>query len=271
MNKIILSMFIGFFFVVNAAHAENNSSNSNNNIEINQINKSLQNVNLTEQEVFDLFNKEVKTVELTDEQKSIFEDKIKHSGIENKLTFDQYFVVADRNPKDQIVALGYWNNNSKSFSLAGFSKISTGSVRKEHFYTPVGWFQNLPENGSFRAQGTKNENGIRGYGKKGMRIWDFGWVPSSSGWKKGLNIDIRFQMHATDPDYLEQRLGRPDSKGCVRIHHTLNNFLDKYGIIDSEYEKINSWVLRKDRAVVPNAGSYLLVIDTADNKPIEKI
>lgn len=270
MNKIILSMFIGFFFVVNTAQADNNLSN-NNNIENNQANKFSQITGLTEQEVFDLYNKDVKTVVLSDEQKSLFEEKIKNSGIENKLTFDQYFVVADRNPKDQIVALGFWNNASKSFSLAGFSKISTGSVRKEHFYTPVGWFQNLPSNGSFRAEGTKNENGIRGYGKKGMRIWDFGWVPSSSGWKKGLNIDIRFQMHATDPDYLEQRLGRPDSKGCVRIHHTLNNFLDKYGIIDSEYEKVNSWVLRKDRMVVPNAGSYLLVIDTAESKPAEKI
>ena len=37
-------------------------------------------------------------------------------------------------------------------------------------------------NMDFRAEGTFNDNGIRGYGRKGMRVFDFGWVVSERGW-----------------------------------------------------------------------------------------
>jgi hypothetical protein len=44
-------------------------------------------------------------------------------------------------------------------------------------------------------------------------------------------------MHATDPDYLEQRLGHPASEGCVRIPATMNRFLDVHGVPDADYER----------------------------------
>jgi hypothetical protein len=217
---------------------------------------------INKEEVIKNFNNDVKTFPLSEEEKEEFLKQIYLTHPENYLTRDQFFVVTDRNPKKQNAALAFWNQDKNVVELIGFTKVSTGSVKKRHFYTPLGWFENLPEHGSYRAQGTKNENGIRGYGQKGMRVWDFGWVPSTSGYTKGLNIDIRFQMHATDPDYLEPRLGTPDSQGCVRVHQSMNKFLDTYGIIDTEYEAINSWVLKKDRIKIADRGSYLLVIET---------
>lgn len=226
---------------------------------------------LNKYEVQNIFNREVKTFPLDQNEQEEFLKKIYLTHPENYLTRNQFFVVTDRNPKKQNAALAFWNQEKNTVELIGFTKVSTGSVKKRHFYTPLGWFENLPEHGSYRAQGTKNENGIRGYGQKGMRVWDFGWVPSTSGYTKGLNIDIRFQMHATDPDYLEPRLGTPDSQGCVRVHQSMNKFLDMYGIIDTEYEAINSWVLRKDRIKIADRGSYLLVIETDNLENLNKI
>ena len=50
----------------------------------------------------------------------------------------------------------------------------------------------------------------------------------------------------------------------------MNKFLDTYGIIDTEYENINSWVLRKDRIKIADRGSYLLVIETDNLIPKEE-
>ena len=79
---------------------------------------------------------------------------------------------------------------------------------------------------------------------------------------------MRLLMHATDPDRGEQRLGRTDSKGCVRISHSLNRFLDTYAILDSHYEqwaktKPDSWLLRKDRQPVLYPGKYLVIGDSS--------
>lgn len=241
--------------VMNSSLENNLSANPSTNL-------STINNGLTFSEVFSLYEKEVQSIKLDDVQREKFTQQIINSNPENKLFKSQFFVVADRNPKHQVATIAFWNNENKTIEVSDFTYISTGSVRKEHFYTPVGWFENLPEHGSYRAEGTKNSKGIRGYGRKGMRVWDFGWVPSSSGFVKNLNIDIRLQMHATDPDILEKRLGRPDSKGCVRVHSSVNNFIDKYGLIDEKYENKKSWVLRKDRVLIQNAGNYLLVIDT---------
>ena len=218
---------------------------------------------VSKEDVVNAFQTKVKLAHVSDEDTEQFKNLVLQNHPEEKLTFNQFFVAVDRNPKKQNAALVYWNNDEKTVEIEGFTKVSTGSAgRKEHFYTPTGWFENLPENGSYRAQGTKNQNGIRGLGRKGMRVWDFGWQPAQSGWKKSLHIDIRFEMHATDPDYLEQRLGRPDSEGCVRVHNTFNTFMDTYGVIDKNYEDASSWVLRKDRTPAANAGSWLLVFDS---------
>lgn len=219
---------------------------------------------LPNEEIKSNFLTEVKLTNLTEEEQKEFIAKLENSNYQDKLTISQYFVASDRNPKKQNAALVFWDNENKNFEVYGYTKVSTGSVRIKHFFTPLGWFENITSNGSYRAQGTKNENGIRGYGNKGMRVWDFGWTPSSSGVVKNLNIDIRFQMHATDPNFLESRLGRPDSQGCLRVHSTFNKFLDNYGIIDKNYESENYWVLNKKRTPAQNAGSWLYIFDTSN-------
>lgn len=220
----------------------------------------------TPEEIFNLYKSEVITVVNSPEEKEnllkTMNDVISQN---NPLIGNQYFVVADRNPLKQNIYIAYYDSTLNKVALSEPAKISTGSTRKKHFITPLGWFENSPENPSYRAMGTKNENGVRGYGVKGMRVWDFGWQPAQAGWRKDpYIIDIRLQMHATDPDIMEQRLGKPDSQGCVRVQAKLNNFLDKYGVIDKKYEEISSkaWVLRKDRTPVKEAGSFLLVIET---------
>lgn len=182
-----------------------------------------------------------------------------------KFITSQYFIIVDRNPLTQNAFLAFYDADAKKVEISNPAKVSTGSKAKKHFITPLGWFENKTESGSYRAMGTKNENGIRGIGKKGMRVWDFGWTPANAGWKDNFIIDIRFQMHATDPDQLEKRLGKPDSQGCVRVHSSFNEFVDKFGIIDKNYETSldPKWVLRKDRTPVANAGSFILVVDSA--------
>jgi hypothetical protein len=49
---------------------------------------------------------------------------------------------------------------------------------------------------------------------------------------------MRLQMHATDPDFLEKRLGERASNGCRRISATLNRFIDRYGLIDADYGQV---------------------------------
>lgn len=264
MNKTISTFLTSLLFVPLLGIGQEISNISSPSIPnvVNNNNKLLIENFLDEKNVMNIYQNNVKKTDIEPILQEKFLQKIKEAQLENKLLKNQFLVIADRNPKNQVATIAYWNYDTKTIEIGNFSKISTGSVRKGHFYTPTGWFQNLPENGSYRAEGTKNENGIRGYGKKGMRVWDFGWTPSESGYKKGLNIDIRFQLHSTDPDYLESRLGKPDSKGCVRVHSSFNQFLDMYGIIDEEYEKVNYWVLKKDRIKIKDPGSYLLVVDT---------
>lgn len=183
-------------------------------------------------------------------------------AVEEKLLMEpQYIVVVDRNPQNQKLSLVYFNNGELTFS--GFSPVSTGDNRRGHFTTPLGWFEHSVENGSYRAQGTKNENGVRGYGRKGMRVWDMGWQEAQPGWKSTPDVrQIRFQMHATDPDSLQQKLGTVQSQGCVRIHESANKFFDSNGVIDKNFEEAKYWALAKDRTPVENAGKYILVIDT---------
>lgn len=220
---------------------------------------------IAQQEVFDKFASEVKTINIEKEELEQVINLTKTALQERQLTQSQFFVVVDANEKKQNAYLAYFDAESQNLNLSPVAaKVSTGSKRSGHFITPVGWFENLPEYGSHRAEGTKNSNGIRGLGIKGMRVWDFGWQKAQAGWKNNEDIrDIRFQMHATDPSGLEARLGKPDSKGCVRVHTTMNIFLDKYGILDKKYEEKGSWVLHKDRQPVNNAGSLLLVINTS--------
>ncbi|HXW14989.1 MAG TPA: murein L,D-transpeptidase, partial [Terriglobia bacterium] len=64
-----------------------------------------------------------------------------------------------------------------------------------------------------------------------------------------------------------QKLGTPQSKGCIRIPATLNAFIDQYGILDGDYEKavavgMTFWVLSKTREATAWSGRFLVVVDT---------
>lgn len=179
----------------------------------------------------------------------------------------QYVAVIDRDPRVQALLL-MWRPDEGPWQLVGASPVSTGRPGTfDHFATPTGVFDHGNENPDFRAEGTFNSNGIRGYGEKGMRVFDFGWQRVAKGWGDRQVIDMRLQMHATDPDRLEQRLGTAQSKGCIRIPSTLNRLLDHYGILDAEYERLvregqKLWVLREDREPAADAGRYLVIVDT---------
>jgi hypothetical protein len=179
----------------------------------------------------------------------------------------QYVVLVDRNPFVQAVAI-YWIGPDRSFHFIGASPASTGKPGSfDHFITPTGIFEHTVANPDFRAEGTRNENGIRGYGRKGMRVFDFGWQQAGRGWGRGGEATMRLQMHATDPDLLERRLGTVQSKGCIRIPATLDTFIDRYAILDAEYEEAMAmgetfWVLSKEREPTVWPGRLLIVVDS---------
>ncbi|GBR50167.1 hypothetical protein AA11825_1588 [Acetobacter pomorum DSM 11825] len=187
----------------------------------------------------------------------------------------QVLVVVDRNPSVQRLCLILALPNDPDWQVIGSTKVSTGTTGRKYYYiTPTGVFTNTADRLGYRALGTKNENGIRGNGIKGMRVWDFGWQWAEKGWlpsrEKG---QIRLEMHATDPIYLEQRLGHTASEGCIRIPASLNVFIDKHGLLDAEYEQ---WaavdirfraLLRSDRKPSAISGMAVVVVDSADYHP----
>jgi hypothetical protein len=180
----------------------------------------------------------------------------------------EYVVLVDRSANVQALFIYFRPAPSDKWVMIGASPVATGRPGEfDHFITPLGVFEHTPDNMDFRAEGTMNQNGIRGYGKRDMRIFDLGWAQGERGWGKGGMSQMRFQMHATDPDKLEPLLGIRHSKGCVRIPASLNVFLDHYGILDAEYEALvesgkSLWVLHTDRQVPPWAGRYIVVVDS---------
>ena len=179
----------------------------------------------------------------------------------------QYVAVVDRDQHAQAFLL-FWRSVDGAWLFVGASPVSTGRPGSfDHFETPLGVFEHSTENPDFRAEGTFNSNGIRGYGTKGMRVYDFGWQRVPKGWGDRQVIEMRLQLHATDPDRLEQRLGTRQSKGCIRIPATLNRLLDHHGILDADYERLvrdgtKLWVLHEDREPVADAGRYLVIVDS---------
>lgn len=187
----------------------------------------------------------------------------------------QLIVVVDRNPRvQQLMVL--MAAPSGDWKAIGGTKVSTGSMgRFDHYVTPRGVFRMTDAILGFRAEGTLNENGIRGLGAKGMRVWDFGWHVAQKGWKevpgKPDSTPIRLMMHATDPDKLEQRIGRPASQGCVRIPSAMNRFLDSHGVLDAEYERVAVTDIRFRTLLPPGrtptilAGTAMVVVDSASS------
>ncbi len=146
--------------------------------------------------------------------------------------------MVDRDPSVQQLRIILARPDAP-WQVIGGSKVSTGQAgRHGYFITPVGVFLHTDGILDYRALGTFNENHIRGLGLKGMRVWDFGWQTAERGWGVDRDtVEIRLEMHATDPEYLEQRLGRPASEGCVRVPATMNRFLDVHGVLDADYER----------------------------------
>lgn len=193
-------------------------------------------------------------------QQALLEARVADAGA-------QYILLVDRNPLVQTLFI-YWKPAQGAWQFVAAAPVATGKAgRFDHYLTPLGVFPHTLANPDFRAQGTKNQLGIRGYGTKGMRVYDFGWASSERGWGKGGQSIMRLQMHATDPGALEARLGQPGSKGCVRIPALLNQLIDHYGLIDADYEEdarrgTHLWLLRPDREPVPTPGRYMVVIDS---------
>ena len=61
--------------------------------------------------------------------------------------------------------------------------------------------------------------------------------------------------------------------GCIHIPASLNELIDRYGVLDLDYlEKTDDgrrlWVLRSDRTPTPWPGRYLAVVDSmSDERP----
>ncbi|MFX1674639.1 L,D-transpeptidase [Paraburkholderia sp. A2WS-5] len=180
----------------------------------------------------------------------------------------EFVILVDRAATVQALFIYFRAMPHEPWQMIGASPVATGRPGEfDHFLTPLGVFEHTPSNMDFRAEGTMNENGIRGYGARDMRIYDLGWVDGERGWGKGGFSPMRFQMHATDPDRLEPLLGIRHSKGCVRIPASLNAFIDHYGIVDAEYQALvdsgkSLWVLHPGREVTPWAGRFIVVIDS---------
>jgi lipoprotein-anchoring transpeptidase ErfK/SrfK len=183
----------------------------------------------------------------------------------------QFLVAVDRNPDVQQMRIVLARPRGAWDSLGG-TKVSTGQMgRRDYYLTPTGVFLHTDAILDWRAEGTFNEQHIRGLGLKGMRVWDFGWQRATKGWgAAGEEGEIRLLLHATDPDYLERRLGRPASKGCVRIPAAMNKFLDRHGILDADYERAAKddprfqALLLPDRTPTPLAGNMLVVVDSSE-------
>ncbi len=179
----------------------------------------------------------------------------------------QAFVLVDRNPNVQA-AFVLVHLQSGIWQWIGATAVSTGKVGAyEHFVTPLGVFAHTLDNPDFRAEGTFNKNHIRGYGLKGLRVFDFGWQFAERGWGVGGSSRMRLQMHATDPATLEERVGSVQSEGCIRIPSSLNVFLDMHGVLDAAYEEAtvqgdDLWVLKPGRSIVPWPGRYMVIVDS---------
>jgi hypothetical protein len=182
----------------------------------------------------------------------------------------QFVLIVDRAIHGQTLSLTLARPDGP-WQILGSRAVSTGKPgRKEHFKTPVGVLLNDGSELGYRAEGTYNQNHIRGLGVKGMRVWDFGWKRSDDWRTPGATMLVRVEMHATDPAVLAQRLGSADSEGCIRIPGALNQFLDRHGIIDADIERLAARdagyraLLSRQLSPTPLAGDAVIVVDSSE-------
>ncbi|WP_373317523.1 L,D-transpeptidase [Neokomagataea tanensis] len=194
-------------------------------------------------------------------------DAIEQDG--TKIDRPQVVMVVDRAETVQRVNFVLAFPDAPWESLGG-APVSTGTTARKYYYiTPTGVFHNTIDRLGYRAEGTKNKFGIRGIGAKGSRVWDLGWHTAMKGWLPQHETgQIRLEIHATDPQFLEWRLGHSASEGCIRIPAALNQIMDHHGLIDAQYEQAASYdrrfssLLLKDRVPLKIAGDLIVVIDS---------
>jgi lipoprotein-anchoring transpeptidase ErfK/SrfK len=183
----------------------------------------------------------------------------------------QLLVAVDRNPHVQALMLIVAQPGGPWMVLGG-THVSTGQPNRRLYYiTPTGVFLHTDSILDYRAQGTFNENHIRGLGLKGMRVWDFGWQWARKGWlADGETGQIRLLVHSTDPTYLAYRIGRPASEGCIRVPADMNKFMDRRGVLDVDYEQAAideiafRAILPRNAKPTPLAGDTLVVVDSSE-------
>jgi len=180
----------------------------------------------------------------------------------------QFVLVVDRAANVQAALLYLAGPGDAPWQWVGAVPVATGRPGGfEHFLTPTGAFAHHLGNPDFRAEGTRNELGVRGYGVQGLRLFDFGWVIGERTWGDGGRSPMRLQLHATDPDLLEPRLGQRGSKGCVRVPAEFNRLLDQAGLLDADYDAALAhgerlWLFDAPRQPEPQAGRWLVVVDS---------
>ena len=183
----------------------------------------------------------------------------------------QLLVAVDRNPHVQTLML-IVAQPSGPWMVLGGTHVSTGEPNRHGYYiTPTGVFVHNDSILDYRAQGTFNENHIRGLGLRGMRVWDFGWQWARKGWlANGERGQIRLLMHSTDPTYLAHRIGRPASEGCIRVPADMNKFIDRHGVLDVDYQQAAvddvafRAILPRDAKPTALSGDTLVVVDSSE-------
>jgi len=130
----------------------------------------------------------------------------------------QVVILVDRSPQVQaaMILLGA---PGLGWEVVGTSSVSTGVPgRFDYFETALGAFEHALANPDFRAEGTKNELGIRGYGRKGMRVYDFGWAWS------GQSASRRSGCPAREP--MVSRLSQIKSECGLALTNARNDGID---------------------------------------------
>lgn len=182
----------------------------------------------------------------------------------------QLVMIVDRAVRVQRLLVVFAQPNA-AWEVLGAVKVSTGRPgQAEHFKTPVGVMINDGSIPGYRAQGTVNQNGIRGIGAKGLRVYDLGWSTTSDWRHPGQVAVVRLEMHATDPVYLEPKLGRPDSEACIHIPTKFNIFIDHNGLLDADLapkaatDPEIAWLFGPDHVQSPLAGDKIVVVDSSE-------
>jgi hypothetical protein len=96
----------------------------------------------------------------------------------------QYVLMVDRRQHVQTLFIYRYDAQTApdQWRFIGALPISIGKPGLyDHFFTPLGVFAHSLDNMDYRAEGTRNTLGIRGYGKNGMRIFGFGWMRAARG------------------------------------------------------------------------------------------